>query len=70
MVQTISVSDKSNLKPSASSDKRKAFVEGGHQLEKLEFALAISDSKGDKTRSKKLRKAIKSLGGNLEEPGT
>jgi len=28
--------------------KKLSFFEGGHQLEKLEFALAIAQTKGDK----------------------
>ena len=50
--------------------KRLSFVEGGHQLEKLEFALAIAQSKGDEKKSIVLRKKIVELGGNVEEPGT
>ncbi len=50
--------------------KRFSFVEGGHQLEKLEFALAIAQTKGDGKRSKMLKQKIFELGGNIEEPGT
>ena len=50
--------------------KKLAFVEGGHQLEKLEFALAIAQTKGDQEKSMTLRKKILELGGNVEEPGT
>ena len=50
--------------------KRLAFIEGGHQLEKLEFALAVAQTKGDGERSKILKKKIVELGGNVEEPGT
>ena len=50
--------------------KKLSFVEGGHQLEKLEFALAIAQTKGDKEKSTILRKKIFDLGGNVEEPGT
>ena len=46
------------------------FFEGGHQLEKLEFALAIAETKGDQKKSLTLRKKIVELGGNSEEPGT
>ena len=49
---------------------RSGFVEGGHQLEKLEFALAIAQTKGDEKKSISLRKRIVELGGNVEEPGT
>ena len=50
--------------------KKLSFFEGGHQLEKLEFALAIAQTKGDETKSIILRKKIVELGGNVEEPGT
>ena len=50
--------------------KRLSFIEGGHQLEKLEFALAIAQTKGDQKKSIILRKKIVELGGNIEEPGT
>ncbi|MBM5823011.1 MAG: hypothetical protein FJ082_11340 [Cyanobacteria bacterium K_Offshore_surface_m2_011] len=45
-------------------------VEGGHQLEKLEFALAVALTRGDLQRSDQLRSQIAALGGNQEEPGT
>ena len=44
--------------------------EGEHQLEKLEFALAVALTRGDLQRSQNLRDQIAALGGNLEEPGT
>ncbi len=50
--------------------KKLSFIEGGHQLEKLEFALAIAQTKGDEKKSIILRKKIVELGGNVEEPGT
>ena len=50
--------------------KKLSFIEGGHQLEKLEFALAIAQTKGDEKKSIILRKQIVELGGNVEEPGT
>ena len=50
--------------------KKLSFFEGGHQLEKLEFALAIAQTKGDEKKSTILRKKIVELGGNVEEPGT
>ena len=50
--------------------KRLSFIEGGHQLEKLEFALAVAQTKGDEKKSLVLRKKIVELGGNVEEPGT
>ena len=50
--------------------KKLSFFEGGHQLEKLEFALAIAQTKGDEKKSILLRKKIFELGGNVEEPGT
>lgn len=48
----------------------RAFSEGGHQLEKLEFALAVAITRGDQSRVEELRAAIDALGGNREEPGT
>ena len=50
-------------------------VQGGdtsseHQLEKLEFALAVALTRGDQQRSADLRRQIDALGGNNEEPGT
>jgi len=50
--------------------KKLSFFEGGHQLEKLEFALAIAQTKGGEKKSIVLRKKIVELGGNVEEPGT
>ena len=50
--------------------KKLSFFEGGHQLEKLEFALAIAQTRGDEEQSLILRKKIVELGGNIEEPGT
>ena len=45
-------------------------ADGDHQLEKLEFALAVALTRGDVQRSQQLREAIEALGGNEEEPGT
>ena len=50
--------------------KKFSFIEGGHQLEKLEFALAIAQTRGDEKKSIVLKKKIVELGGNAEEPGT
>ena len=50
--------------------KKLSFIEGGHQLEKLEFALAVAQTQGDEEKSLALRKKIFELGGNVEEPGT
>ena len=50
--------------------KKLSFFEGGHQLEKLEFALAVAQTNGEKEKSLILRKKIVELGGNIEEPGT
>ena len=50
--------------------KRFSFIEGGHQLEKLEFALAVAQTRGDGEKTKMLKKKIVELGGNVEEPGT
>ena len=50
--------------------KKLSFFEGGHHLEKLEFALAVAQTQGDEEKSLALRKQILELGGNVEEPGT
>ena len=50
--------------------KKLSFFESGHQLEKLEFALAVAQTQGDEEKSLSLRKKIVELGGNVEEPGT
>ena len=47
-----------------------SFIEGGHHLEKLEFALAVAEAKGDQGRVEALKLQIADLGGNAEEPGT
>ena len=65
MAITIPASAVTSIKP-----PRSGFLEGGHQLEKLEFALAIAEARGDQTRSSRLRDRIADLGGNSEEPGT
>lgn len=49
---------------------RPGYIEGGHQLEKLEFALAIAISRGDSSRASQLRTQIDALGDPGEEPGT
>ena len=65
------MSSQISYKSSRSRIKKKlSFVEGGHQLEKLEFALAIAQTNGDEKKSIILRKKIFELGGNVEEPGT
>jgi hypothetical protein len=50
--------------------RRHSQEEGDHQLEKLEFALAVALTRGDLQRSEQLRSQIAALGGNQEEPGT
>ena len=55
---------------SLTATSRSGFLEGGHQLEKLEFALAIAEARGDQMRCSTLRDRIADLGGNSEEPGT
>ena len=55
---------------SLTAASRSGFLEGGHQLEKLEFALAIAEARGDQLRCSTLRDRIADLGGNSEEPGT
>ena len=69
MAHTISASDKNTINFSTSY-KRKAFHEGDHQLEKLQFALAISETRGDESKSALLRAQIADLGHTREEPGT
>jgi len=65
------MSSQTTYKDSKNRIKKKlSFIEGGHQLEKLEFALAIAQTKGDEKKSTILRKKIVELGGNVEEPGT
>lgn len=56
--------------PPQSSIHRPGYIEGGHQLEKLEFALAIAISRGDTSRADQLRSQIDVLGDLGEEPGT
>jgi len=48
----------------------RSYSESGHQLEKLEFALAVAITRGDQLREQQLREQIAALGGNREEPGT
>ena len=48
----------------------KSLLEIDHQLEKLEFALAISQTKGDKIKSDQIKDQIKLIGVKYEEPGT
>lgn len=55
---------------SPGSFPNRAYAEGGHQLEKLEFALAVAITRGDAQRIDQLRAQIAELGGNREEPGT
>ncbi len=65
------MSSQTTYKDSKNRIKKKlSFIEGGHQLEKLEFALAIAQTRGDEKKSIVLRKKIFELGGNVEEPGT
>ena len=61
------ISYRSNKNP---IKKKLSFFEGGHQLEKLEFALAVAQTQGDEEKSLLLRQKIVELGGNVEEPGT
>ena len=76
MASTISATDSfgaaqqehSHVKSQAATSK--SFYEGGHLLEKLEFALALAETRGDQIRSAQLRAQIADLGGNIEEPGT
>jgi len=50
--------------------RQRGYAESGHQLEKLEFALAVAITRGDAERENQLRNQIAALGGNREEPGT
>ena len=69
--QCIFMSSQISYKDNKNRIKKKlSFFEGGHQLEKLEFALAIAQTNGDEKKSIVLRKKIVELGGNVEEPGT
>ena len=76
MALTISASGKAGVTSSVfsplarSSIRLQAFHEWGHQLEKLEFALAVAATRGDQTRASVLRAQIETMGGNIEEPGT
>lgn len=62
------------LQPDAASGtpacRQGGYAESGHQLEKLEFALAVAITRGDRDRITQLRDQIAALGGNREEPGT
>ena len=60
----------SNTCPSTPACRSRAYSESGHQLEKLEFALAVAITRGDQLREQHLRDQIAALGGNREEPGT
>ena len=46
------------------------IIDNDYQLEKLEFALAISQTSGDKTRSDKIKDQINKIGIKYQEPGT
>lgn len=59
-----------NQAPAGRGGYPPASGEGEHQLEKLEFALAVALTRGDEQRSQALRDQIAALGGNQEEPGT
>ena len=67
LIMALEISYRGNKNP---IKKKLSFFEGGHQLEKLEFALAVAQTKGDEAKSSVLRKKIVELGGNVEEPGT
>lgn len=56
--------------PMAAGRSTARSSENDHQLEKLEFALAVAITRGDATRVQSLREQIAALGGNCEEPGT
>ena len=55
----IIMSSQISYKANKSQIKKKlSFFEGGHQLEKLEFALAIAQTKGDKKNQFLLEKRL------------
>jgi hypothetical protein len=76
MASTISASSacnslkSSNTLHSSAIGTKSGFEERGHGLEKLEFALAFAEMRGETERCLKLRAQIAALGGNAEEPGT
>ena len=45
---------------------RRGFVDSGHQIEKLEFALAVAVGRGDQQRIHELRQRIADLGDKAE----
>tara|TARA_Y100001968_G_scaffold288412_1_gene290643 strand:- start:765 stop:992 length:228 start_codon:yes stop_codon:yes gene_type:complete len=52
------------------SNQKHSLIEKDHQLEKLEFALAISRTLGDKIRSDQIKDQIEKIGSIYQEPGT
>ena len=46
------------------------LIEKDNKIEKLEFALAISQTIGDKIRANQIKDQIKKIGPSYEEPGT
>ena len=76
MASTISASSacnnfkSSSARHSSSFRAESGFEERGHELEKLEFALAFAEMRGDTERCLNLKAQIAALGGNAEEPGT
>ena len=64
----------SGVNPGSHSQPLRPWVssseEASHELEKLEFALAVAITRGDQERAAACREAIDALGGNREEPGT
>ncbi|MFZ4803401.1 MAG: hypothetical protein ACOYLI_01930 [Synechococcus lacustris] len=56
--------------PATPACQLRGFIEGDHQIEKLEFALAVAISRKDEQRIQELRLRIAELGDNREEPGT
>tara|TARA_B100001250_G_C19567526_1_gene686174 strand:+ start:530 stop:685 length:156 start_codon:yes stop_codon:yes gene_type:complete len=49
---------------------KSSLIEIDHQLEKLEFALAISQTIGDKIKSDQIRDQLEIIGYQYVEPGT
>tara|TARA_E500000331_G_C16888435_1_gene553617 strand:- start:259 stop:414 length:156 start_codon:yes stop_codon:yes gene_type:complete len=49
---------------------QQSLIETDHYLEKLEFALAVSQTIGDRIKSAQIKCQIKIIGFQYEEPGT
>ena len=47
-----------------------SYLETDHHVEKLEFALAISQTIGDQVKSNKIKEQLNNIGEKSHEPGT